>query len=151
MLQHWSWHSSRQSLRSLAGPLWPYVEEQAGTQSFRQPRYFGSFFVPSGLSLLVGRMGSLRPLVQTFAAESAACADGANRDAAAHAATSGNTCRLLHLGLESAGMAGARVGESRADEARSGSRTSIGGGRTPREMFETLRLCKQRKLSASCV
>ena len=73
----------------------------SGTQSFRQPRYFGSFLVPSALSLLVGRIGSLRPLVQILALpSSAARADGANRDAAAHAATAGTSCRLLHLELE---------------------------------------------------
>ena len=85
--------------------------------------------VPSALSLLVGRIGSLRPLVQIGPVLfSKARADGANRDAAAHAATAGTSCRLLHLKLEGADIAGetraaARgctgVGESRPDGARS--------------------------------
>ena len=85
--------------------------------------------VPSALSLLVGRIGSLRPLVQIGPLLfSKARADGANRDAAAHAATAGTSCRLLHLKLEGADIAGetraaARgctgVGESRPDGARS--------------------------------
>ena len=100
--------------------------------------------VPSTLSLLVGRIGSLRPLVQILAlSSSAARADGANRDAAAHAATAGTSCRLLHLELE--GGAGCDiVGAARAaacgctsvGESRDGAKISASkhvaaiGGRT---------------------
>ena len=115
-----------------------------GTQSFRQPRYFGSFLVPSTLSLLVGRIGSLRPLVQILALpSSAARADGANRDAAAHAATAGTSCRLLHLELEEGAgcdiVGAARVaacGCTSVGESRDGAKISASkhvaaiGGRT---------------------
>ena len=108
--------------------------------------------VPSALSLLVGRIGSLRPLVQTLALlSSKARADGANRDAAAHAATAGSSCRLLNLELlEGAGgcdiagetRAAARgctsVGESRPD----GARSSASIGRTRRWSRSLKRSCR---------
>ena len=100
--------------------------------------------VPSALSLLVGRIGSLRPLVQIGPLLfSKARADGANRDAAAHAATAGTSCRLLHLKLEGADIAGetraaARgctgVGESRPD----GARSSASIGRTRKSAISQL-------------
>ena len=87
--QHSSWHSSKQSERSLLASFW-----QRGTQSLRHDRYFGSFLVPSSLSLDVGRSGSLLPESQSLGTPSLpAIAAGVAAPARAAAANAGNAAR----------------------------------------------------------
>jgi len=83
VLQHSCWHASKQSARSsCCGPGAPCFR---GTQSLRQLRYRPSFLVPSGLSLLVGLIGSLLPLIHIRGGASAKTGMGSNENTSAAA------------------------------------------------------------------